>query len=199
MDFQEIVKQRYATKKFDGKRVPQRGIDKLLEIGRFSASSYGLQPYKVQIITDQKSKDKLKIASRGQEQVSTCSHLLVICADLEVEKHIERYGQLMKKSGYSKEDITKRVEYMTKRFSARSEEEKKLWAQKQCYILLGNLINGAKALGLDSCPMEGFEPEEYSKILKLPSSLIPTLVVPIGYAADQKKPKIRFTREELFF
>ncbi len=199
MDFQEIVKLRYATKRFNGKKIPQKLMEKLLEMGRYSASSYGLQPYKIKVITDQKTKEKLKISSRGQEQVSTCSHLLVICADLEIEKRIEKYGLLMRKNKYPKEEITKRVEYMKKRFSSRSEEEKKFWAQKQCYILLGNLINGAKALGFDSCPMEGFEPSGYSKILKLPSNLIPTLVVPAGYAADQKKPKIRFTREELFF
>ena len=79
-----------------------------------------------------------------------------------------------------------------------NEEQKKSWAQKQTYIALGNALNGAKALGFDSCPMEGFNPEEYSKILALPKNIIPSVLCAIGYAADEPPTKIRFEIDEIF-
>ena len=66
------------------------------------------------------------------------------------------------------------------------------------YIALGNALNGAKALGFDSCPMEGFNAGEYSKILALPNHLVPSVLCPIGYAADKPSAKIRFGINEIF-
>jgi len=80
-----------------------------------------------------------------------------------------------------------------------SEDKKLIWAQKQAYIALSNAINGAKALGFDSCPMEGFNAEEYSKLLNLPKNLVPTVICLVGYAADVPRNKIRYAKEELFF
>ena len=78
-------------------------------------------------------------------------------------------------------------------------ENRLAWAQRQTYLALGNGINGAKALGFDSCPMEGFEPDEFAKILGLPETLVPTALMTIGHANDTPRPKLRFSREELFF
>ncbi|MDD1666434.1 MAG: nitroreductase family protein, partial [Methanomicrobiales archaeon] len=67
------------------------------------------------------------------------------------------------------------------------------------FLALGNALNGAKSLGLDSCPMGGFDPKEYARILGLPPHLVPTMLCPVGYAADTPEPKIRFPVEEIFF
>ncbi len=64
---------------------------------------------------------------------------------------------------------------------------------------LGNALNGAKALGLDSCPMGGFDPKEYSRILNIPAHLVPVMLCPVGYAADKPVPKVRFAHEEIVF
>ncbi len=72
-------------------------------------------------------------------------------------------------------------------------------AQHHVYLAMGNAVNGAKSLGLDSCPMGGFDPKEYSRILALPSNLVPTMLCPVGYAADKPGPKVRFPSGEIFF
>lgn len=199
MDFKEIVMKRYATKKFDGKNIPDDKVNELLELIRYSASSFGLQPYKIKIVKDKETKEKLAPASWNQPQITTCSHLLIFCADINIKNRISEYLELMKSSGIKSESIDLFRE-MTESFEIQMSENKKLsWAQRQIYIALGNAINGAKALGFDSCPMEGFNPEEYSKILNLPSTLIPTVICPIGYAADTPRPKLRFNKKDLFF
>ena len=198
MDFEEIVKSRYATKKFDGKKIPEEKFQKLCELIRLSASSFNLQPWKIKIVTDQKIKDKLQAASWNQPQVGTASHVLVFCADISVDKLVDKLEKEMLK--HTTADKIKDYMAMMRGFGEGLDEERKVsWAQKQVYIALGNALNGAKALGFDSCPMEGFDPKQYSEILKLPADLVPTVVCPIGYAADAPKPKLRFKKEDLFF
>jgi len=192
MEFKEIVMNRYATKKFDGKKIPQEKVNELLEMIRYAPSSSNMQPWKIKVITDQKIKEKLSPASWNQAQITSCSHLLVFCADTDLDKHIEK---LIKMLPDAKEYYTG----LKAGFDKMTTEQKLSWAQRQLFLALGNAINGAKSLGFDSCPMEGFSPEEYSKILNLPKNLVPTALCPIGYAADTPRPKMRFKKEEVFF
>ena len=195
MDFKEIVEKRYATKKFDGKRIPEQKVKELLELIRLSASSFNLQPWKIKVVTDQEVKKKLTPVSWNQPQIESCSHLLVLCADTNV--NVDKLEELMLKNGARKEEIQGYVNMMHDFVKKLNEKEKLEWATRQVYIALGNALNGAKSLGFDSCPTEGFNVEEYAKILHLPKNLVPTLVCPIGYAADTPKLKLRFAREEL--
>ena len=199
MQFKDIVMQRYAVKKFDGKKVSEDLISELLELVRFAPSAINLQPWKIHIVTDQKVKEQLLPASYNQQQVTTCSHLLVFCADTDYDDLIRRLGILMQKEGVSPE-MRKMVLDMARQFTAgMSTDQKRAWSQAQTYLALGNALNGAKALGFDSCPMGGFDPAEYSRILKIPPHLVPVMLCPVGYAADKPMPKIRFPREEITF
>lgn len=200
MDFlNDVVLKRYACKKFDGKTVPEEKIAKLKEIIRHSASSFGLQPWKIKVITDKETKEKLSPASWNQPQITSCSHLFVICADTEIVPLIEKYENLVVAGGTPPEQAKKLADMMRSFEQGMPPEAKRAWTQKQCYIAMGNALNGAAALGLDTCPMEGFDPKQYSEILALPQNLVPTLVVPVGYAADTPHKKIRFEEKEIFF
>ncbi len=199
MEFKDIVMKRYATKKFDGKKIPDAKIHELLEMVRYSASSFGLQPWKIKVVSDQKTKDELMAASWNQAQVGSASHVLVFCADTDISALIVKLENLLIKNGASKESLKGYVEIMQGFEKGMPAEAKLAWAQKQSYIALGNAMNGATSLGFDSCPMEGFEPAKYSEILKLPANMVPTLVCPVGYAADTPHAKARFPAEEVFF
>jgi nitroreductase len=199
MEFSEIVMSRYATKKFDGRKIPEQKIDELLEMVRFAPSALNLQPWKIKVVTDQKVKEQLKPLAFDQEQVTTCSHLLVFCADPDYESLIRRLAALLNKSGVPKE-MQEMVIGMAKQFSQPMSKEQKLaWSQAQVYLALGNALNGAKALGFDSCPMGGFDPKEFSRILKIPAPLVPTMLCPVGYATDKPMPKARFAKEDVIF
>ncbi|MGV8162036.1 MAG: NAD(P)H-dependent oxidoreductase [Candidatus Nanoarchaeia archaeon] len=201
MKFDEIVKQRYATKKFDGKSIPKEQIEHLKDMIRFSASSYNVQPWKVKIVVDSKIKEKLLVASYNQPQITTCSHLLVFCADTNLLDKTKKLANTMRLEKVPEETIKTYMDMVNGFVSSMSDKDKLVWAQKQTYLALGNALNGAKALGFDSCPMEGFNAEEYSKILKLPVNLVPTIVCPVGFAAkeDPQRPKLRFSKEDMFF
>jgi len=199
MDFTDIVMQRYATKKFDGRKIPEEEIDKLLDLVRFAPSALNLQPWKIKVITDSQVKEQLKPAAFDQEQISTCSHLFVFCADPDYDSLIRRLGDLLK-SHEVPDDIQKNILGMAQHFVEQMTPEQRFsWSQAQTYLALGNALNGAKALGFDSCPMGGFDPAEFARILKIPAPLVPVMLCPVGYAADTPMPKIRFPREDVLF
>lgn len=198
MEFNEIVQKRYATKLFDGKGLPQAKVDKLMEMIRYAPSSFNIQPWAIKVINNAEIKEKLKAASWNQPQITSCSHLLVFCADKNIKQKIDLLESSMISSGASPESIKSYVEMMRGFEKNLTEEQKLSWAQRQLYLALGNALNGAKSLGFDSCPMEGFDPKEYSKILELPDNIVPTALCPIGYASDKPNPKLRFSKEEVF-
>ncbi|MCK9591045.1 MAG: NAD(P)H-dependent oxidoreductase [Methanoregula sp.] len=199
MQFKDSVMQRYATKKFDGKKISEDKISELLELVRFAPSALNLQPWKIRIVTDQNIKAQLLAASNNQQQVTTCSHLLVFCADSDYDGLIRRLDTLMQKNGVPV-DMKNMVIGMAREFTGKMlMEQKRAWSQAQTYLALGNALNGAKALGFDSCPMGGFDPAEYSRILNIPANLVPVMLCPVGYAADKPLPKIRFPKEDITF
>ena len=198
LEFNEIVQKRYATKLFDGKKLPQAKVDKLLEMVRYAPSSFNIQPWAIKIVSDAETKEKLKAVSWNQPQITSCSHLLVFCADKGIKQKIDLLESSMMSAGASPESIKTYVEMMRNFEKNLTEEQKLSWAQRQLYLALGNALNGAKSLGFDSCPMEGFDPKEYSKILKLPANIVPTALCPIGYSSDKPTQKLRFPKEEVF-
>ena len=198
MNFENIVQDRYATKLFDGNKIPEEKVNKLLELIRHAASSFNIQPWKIIVIKDQKLKEKLQPATWNQQQIPTCSHLLVFCADTDVAGNIDRLEKLMIENGANKESIKGYIDMMRGFEKGLSNEQRLSWAQRQTFLALGNALNGAKSLGFDSCPMEGFNPAEYSKILNLPKNIVPTALCPVGYAKDKQKDKLRFAKKDVF-
>jgi nitroreductase/dihydropteridine reductase len=192
MDFKKIVKTRYATKSFNGKQLLENQISDLLEIVKYSASSFGLQPYKIVVVSDKEKKEKLQEASWNQPQVGSSSHVLVFCAYPDYEKRIGQYDEMI---GKSAPDYIKMMRDM---LGSKDEQAILSWATNQTYLAVGNALNGAKSLGFDSCPMEGFDPKAASEILNLPAELKPVVLVPVGIANDEPRAKVRYSDEELF-
>jgi nitroreductase len=199
MEFKDLVMHRYATKKFDGRKIDQARVDQLLEMIRFAPSALNIQPWKIKIVTDQKIKEQLKPASWDQEQITTCSHLLVFCANSDIAGLINKLETEMEKAAVPPEGIQMIMQLARGLLGTMDPGQQLVWAQHHVFLALGNALNGAKSLGFDSCPMGGFDPEEYARILAMPPTLVPTMLCPIGFAADKPVPKMRFKKEDIFF
>lgn len=195
MEFKEIVSKRYACKKFSEKKISDKKIDELLEIIRLTPSSLNFQPWKIKIVDNQETKNKLFPETNNQIQATTCSHLLVFCVDTNFEEKAEKLKELKLKESKNKKISEKSIQKKL----AQNEEQKFNWAEKQIYLALGNALNGAKSLGLDACPIGGFSPKGYTRVLNLPNNIIPVIVCALGFADDVPKKKIRFSKEEIFF
>ncbi|RUA11396.1 MAG: NAD(P)H-dependent oxidoreductase [Flavobacteriia bacterium] len=197
---------RYATKKFDAtKKVSEQDLETLLEATRLSASSYGLQPYHVFVISDQEVREQLKPASWGQSQITDASHLIVFANTKDFgEELVDDYlANVSETRNIPSEGLKGYSDFMKSKLMDLPEELKNQWTAKQAYIAFGNLMQAAAELKIDTCPMEGFEPEKYNEILGLEEkNLNAAVVLAIGYRSEedatQHLPKVRKSKEELF-
>jgi nitroreductase / dihydropteridine reductase len=199
MEFKELLMARYATKKFDGKKIDEDKFDQVMDMIRFSPSALNIQPWKIKVVTDEETKKKLSAASMDQAQITTCSHLLIFCALTDLPGNAEKITTMMKGVGVPEENLKMFQEVIDIFLSNYTSETGVVEAQHNVFIAATTAIYAAKSLGIDSCPMQGFNPEAYSEILDIPSGLVPTILVPMGYPADKQMPKMRFPKEDIFF
>lgn len=196
---------RYATKEFDAtKKISEEQLETLQEALRLTASSFGLQPWKFLFITDQETKESLVEHSWNQPQVANCSHLIVMCAptkfdDSNIDKLI---ASIMDHRGVDKESL-EQYEGMMKGFLANFDEPTtEAWIKNQIYLALGSFLTACAIEGVDACPMEGFIPGEYDRILGLADKGLKSVVVcPIGYRSENDKypalAKVRYLKSDV--
>lgn len=204
--FNENAKWRYATKKFDTtKKVSSEDLATLKEAIQLSASSFGLQLYKVIIVENPALRAQLLPASWGQTQIVDASHLIVFANQTTVEHvDIDNYiNNVATTRNIPAEALTGYADFMKGSIGNMPGEVKPIWTSKQTYIALGNLLNAAAELKIDVTPMEGFVPAQYNEILGLDKlNLNAALVATVGYrhAEDdtQHYAKVRKSNEDLF-
>ncbi|MSU24560.1 MAG: NAD(P)H-dependent oxidoreductase [Opitutus sp.] len=197
---------RYATKKFDpAKTIPPADWQALEQALVLSPSSIGLQPWKFIVVTDPATKSQLVPAAYHQTQAMDCSHFVVFTVrkDLgadHVEKHIDRMVEVLAVAP----DTLGKFRQMTlgNLDKARAEGRLDTWQTHQIYIALGQFMASAAVLGIDTCPMEGIEPEKFDELLGLAGTDYATVVAcAAGYRrADDKyaaRKKVRFKADDV--
>ncbi len=195
----EALEWRYACKKFDDqKTIPNSVVDLLIKAFNLSASSYGLQPVKLLVIQNKSLQKELLPVSMNQQQVVQASHLLLFCTHLNInDAYInEFFDRIIHQRGTSPEILAGFRSAVLKEFGSKSQGEIDSWAAKQAYLAMGNMLTVCAMEGIDACPMEGFTPDEYDRVLDLKSKgLKSVLLMPIGYRAQDDPfaamPKVR--------
>ena len=197
---------RYATKVFDpAKKIPAETWQALERALVLTPTSYGLQPYQFLVIADPATRAALLPHSWGQKQVVDASHFVVFTAktkmtEADVDKLIARISSVR---GVPAESMTPYWNMMigdvVKGPRGKIAHE---WATRQTYIALGNLMTCAAVLGVDACPMEGFVPAEYDRILNLNASGYAAVVAcALGYRSPDDKyaklAKVRYDTKDL--
>jgi len=202
----ESLNWRYATKKFDSsKKVSEEQLNMILDAIQLSASSFGLQPYHVFVISNNEIREKLKLVSWGQSQITDASHLIVLANkttfnDTIVDDYI---ANTTTTRGLPEGALNEYSDFMKSKLTPLPDEIKNVWASRQAYLALGNLLSATAAIKVDACPIEGFEPEKYNEILGLSEKNLNALVVTaIGFRSDEDETqhykKVRQSKEELF-
>ena len=195
---------RCATKKFDAQRkiapADWKALEKALVL---TPSSFGLQPWKVFVVTDPAIRAKLRAAAWNQPQITDASHLLVFASrkglgPADVDRFIARVAEVR---GAPVESLEGYKGMMLAAVN-RPAEQVDAWAARQAYIALGNFLTTAALRGIDACPMEGFDHAQFDEILGLKAKgLASTVMATLGYRAATDKyaalPKVRFPLDEV--
>jgi len=184
----ESLSWRYATKKFDtNKKLSENKIKTLKEAFNLTATSFGLQTISMLVISNEDLKKSLIEHAYNQKQVYEASHLLVICIQNDIkDKDVNDFFDNIKVIRNTPETILESYRnYLLQSMRDKSVEERQQWSMNQAYIALGNLMTVCAVEGIDSCPMEGFNPEKYDEILNLKDKgLKSLLLLPVGYRAE---------------
>jgi nitroreductase len=197
---------RYATKKFDPTRkIPEETWQVLEQSLLLSPSSFGLQPWKFLVVNNPEVRQTLLGASWNQSQVVDASHLVVFAAKQEVQEvDVDRYVNRMAEVQQTSVDALQGFSGMVKGYLENPPFPLDVaeWTKRQTYIALGFFMTAAAMLGVDTCPMEGFEPTKYDEVLGLAEQGYTAAVLcPAGYRAEDDKsasrPKIRFRFEDV--
>ena len=200
--FEEALNFRHACKVFDEtKKISQNDIKYILEAGRKSPSSFGMEAWKFLVITNEALKAKLRPVCWDQVQVTSCSHLVIVLAGIESVK--PEFGEVKKR--FQRRDMPQEtLDFYMSIYASHladtlsSDEKIEAWTAKQSYIALGNMMTAAAVLGIDSCPIEGFEKEKVEEILELDTSKYRlSVVVPFGYRLNEQPSQIRLDFDEV--
>ena len=206
MELIKALEWRYATKKMNGEKIPQDKLERILEATRLAPSSYGLTPYHVIVVEDQKLKEELQGACYGQTQLVDSSAVLVFATwDTITDESVDIYlNEIAIQRGIPVESLVYFGDMIKTSLSNMTEEQKTTWAQKQAYIGLGFSLVASATEEVDSTPMEGFKPQSVDEILNLKDlGLKSAVVLPIGYRDKDHDnlhtmKKVRWNKERFF-
>lgn len=201
-EFLKAMDFRHACKIFDeNKKISDENINFILECGRKSPSSLGMEPWKFIVITNPELKAKIRPFCWDQVQITSCSHLVIVLAkiqDLKIETGIplskfERRGldrektdaYLKKYEGFAKDILSSDTEIYN-------------WTSRQCHIAVANMMSAAAFIQIDSCPIGGYQKEELEKFMQIdPSVYQIALLLPFGYRINPQSKQLRDSFEKV--
>ncbi|QFZ55856.1 NAD(P)H-dependent oxidoreductase [Oceanihabitans sp. IOP_32] len=188
MELLDKLKWRYAAKAMNGKKVADDKIERILEAARLAPTSSGLQPFEIFVIKNQAIKEKIKPVAWNQSVITDCSHLLVFAAwDTYTEERINYMFDLTNEiRGFKNEGWENYRKMLLDMYPKQDAEENFNHAAKQAYIALSQAIIAAAFEGVDSTPIEGFDPAAVDEILGLrEKGLRSAVLLPLGYRKEE--------------
>jgi len=206
MELLKALEWRYATKKMNGQKIQEDKLNRILEATRLTPSSYGLTPYKVIVVEDQKLKEELQGAAYGQTQLVDSSVVLVFATwdDISNEDVDMYIDEISKQRNISSDMLGEFSDMIKGTIANMTQEQKVMWAQKQAYIGLGFALTASAIEEVDSTPMEGFNPVSVDNILGLNELKLKSVVLlPLGYRDSNNDylssmKKVRWDNDKFF-
>ncbi|MPQ26907.1 NAD(P)H-dependent oxidoreductase [Bacillus paralicheniformis] len=214
-DILDAFQFRHAAKEFDpNKTISDEDFQFILETGRLSPSSFGLEPWKFLVIQNEELREKLRSVSWGaQGQLATASHFVLLLGRTAQEMKYDsdyiahQLNDVKKMPPEIKENLIKKDGVLCKFQESdfhllESDRAMFDWVSKQTYIALGNMMTAAAMIGIDSCPIEGFDYDQVHDILEKEGLLEEgkfdiSVMVAFGYRAKEPRPKTRRALDQI--
>ena len=183
------------------KKIPDEEINFILEAGRKSPSSFGMEAWKFLVITNEELKAKLRPACWDQVQVTSCSHLVIVLAGIE---NVKVESGIPEKRFRRREMPQETLDFYMELYAGHlqkvlsSDENIYAWTAKQSAIAAANMMTAAAFVGIDSCPIEGFDKAKVEEILELDTSKYQlSIVLPFGYRIEEQSSQLRLPFDEV--
>ena len=194
-DFEAAMHFRHACKLFDDtKQMSKEDLHFILEAGRLSPSSFGMEQWQFFVIRDEQMREEIRKAAWNQAQITTASELVAVTYKKKVRSS-DAYIQ----SEFDKFHYPDGVRGMYGQFiDPREDAALECWSARQVYIAAGNMMTAAASIGIDSCPIEGFDKESVEKIMRLDTKNYGlAMLIPFGYRVNEQPPLHRSELSEI--
>jgi len=194
--FEEAMDFRHACKVFDDtKKISDEDIKYILDAGIKSPSSFGMEAWKFLVITNEELKAKLRPACWNQVQLTSCSHLVLVLTGIDSVKVAS--GEVEKR--FARREMTQeKLDFYMGLYADHLKDVLNIdeniynWTSRQAYIAAGNMMTAGAVLGIDSCPIEGFDKNKVEEILGLDTTKYQlAMVLPFGYRIDDQSTQQR--------
>lgn len=185
MDTQLAIQSRRSVKQYDPRhRLSDREIDALLALAMLSPTAFNIQNWRFVVVRDPDLRSEIRQAAWNQAQVTDASLLIILCADLNAwEKQPERYWR------DAEQPLRDFLLPAIQDYYAGKPQVQRDEAMRSCGIAAQTLMLAAKAMGYDSCPMDGFDFDRVGKLIRLPEDHVIGLFVAIGKALQPAQPR----------
>lgn len=192
----DLFQRRFACHHFlPDRAIPAADLDTVLEAGRLSPSSFGLEHWRFVVLTGAEDKAAMQAACFGQPQVGEAGAVVVILAKVADLGPDTGYVQTLLAREYPGEALAPALANY-RAFHAATDIA--AWSVAQCHIAAANMMTAATAVGLDSCAIGGFLHQEVARILGLEEGRYAVaMVLPLGYRAEEPPAKQRLSLAEL--
>ncbi|GAA0321607.1 nitroreductase family protein [Bacillus carboniphilus] len=197
ISLRDVMKNRKSIRKYKNKKIPNEVIHEIFELTKTAPSSWNLHHWKFIIIEKEETKKMVYPIAYNQEQVATCSHLIVVLGDTEAYKNLEKVYSEQVKAGYMTEEVKNRfmenipLHYQLKKSFGIYD------AIRNASLAAMQLMLAAKSFGVDSCPMLSFKEPELKEVLQIPNRYYPTMLISLGYGDTPAYNTVRLPVEEL--
>jgi len=215
----DAFKFRHATKVFDAERkIGESEFDTILEAARLSPSSFGMEPWQILVVQTPEKRELFREFTWGANgatnstagQLGTASHFCIMLAHTgaTMTHHSDYLQKHMKEVKKLPDEVVGFINDAYEKFQKhdfRIEGDRQIaeWSARQAYIALGNMMTAAALMGIDSCPIEGFEKDRTVAVLEEhfgidPKIHTPAVMVAFGYRADGPMfPKTRRDMDDI--
>lgn len=204
MELIKALNWRYATKRMTGEKISEEDLNTILEAIRLTPTAYGLQTFKVIATDNQELLDEVFEKSCPQIVVKQASHLLIFKAKKKLdEDYVEGYLRELKRARNATDEYIDGYRTKICKVIENPAINKFSWMIRQTYIALGFAMIAAAELGIDSTPIEGFNPTALNELLGLDTNSEEAVVLlTLGYRDAESdhlvdKPKVRKSMEKL--
>lgn len=201
-EFLKAMNFRHACKIFDeNKKISEDNIHYIMDVGRKSPSSFGMEAWKFLVITNEDLKAKLRPLCWNQVQITSCSHLVVILAGIE---NVKPESGIPKKRFQRRDMPEEKLDFYLNLYADHlketlsSDENIYAWTARQTYIAAANMMNAAAFIGIDSCPIEGMDKNAVEELLNLDLTKYRlSMILPFGYRINEQSSQLRLPYEEV--
>jgi len=187
---------RHACKIFDeNKKIDKNDLEFILEAGRLSPSSFGMEHWRFIVVQSDELKAKMRPLCWNQAQITSCSDLLVVISKTQELTKQAYCSKMLGRRGLPQEKLDAYLGLYSNFTQAL--DSPLAWSAKQCYIASANMMSYASLIGIDSCPIEGFEKKPLEKLLGMDNSEDIVLLLPFGYRINPQSDKLRLDTDEI--